>query len=118
MNIVVLCKSWNHKKVLEILEALRQQELRVRGIVALAKPSEKNTVSDLVRKMRARQATLLREWCGKFERRDFCQRFGVAGNQTFIKRPTARCTKSSTSHDDCGICRPASNRNGDGARFE
>jgi len=54
MNVVVLCKSWNHKKVLEILAALRQQELRARGIVALA--PEKPTFSGLMRKTRERGA--------------------------------------------------------------
>jgi len=54
MNIVVLCKSWNHKKVLEILAALRQQQLRARGIVALA--PEKPAFSSLLRKMRERGA--------------------------------------------------------------
>jgi folate-dependent phosphoribosylglycinamide formyltransferase PurN len=54
MNIVVLCKSWNHKKVLEILAALRQQQLRARGIVALA--PEKTAFSSLLRKMRERGA--------------------------------------------------------------
>lgn len=50
MNLVVLCKSWNHKKVLEILEALREQELRVRGIVALAAAPDKKTLATLMRK--------------------------------------------------------------------
>jgi folate-dependent phosphoribosylglycinamide formyltransferase PurN len=54
MNIVVLCKSWNHKKVLEILEALRQQELRVRGIVALAATPKKIDFTKLVRKAHQR----------------------------------------------------------------
>jgi methionyl-tRNA formyltransferase len=57
MNIVLLCKSRNHKKVLEILAALRQQDLRFRGIVALAAASEKNTFSDLVRKALKRGKT-------------------------------------------------------------
>jgi len=54
MNIVVLCKSWNHKKALEILEALRQQDLRVRGIVALAAAPKKKTLTDVVRKTHER----------------------------------------------------------------
>jgi methionyl-tRNA formyltransferase len=54
MNLVVLCKSWNHGKVLEILAALRQQDLRVRGIVALAAPPKKNNFSDFIRKTHER----------------------------------------------------------------
>jgi folate-dependent phosphoribosylglycinamide formyltransferase PurN len=54
MNIVVLCKSWNHKKVLEILAALHQQELRVRGIVALAATPKKTDLVKLVRKAHQR----------------------------------------------------------------
>ncbi len=50
MNIVLLCKSWNHKKALEILTALRQQSLQIRGIVALASITTKNSFSDFVRK--------------------------------------------------------------------
>jgi folate-dependent phosphoribosylglycinamide formyltransferase PurN len=54
MNIVVLCKSWNHRKVLSILEALRQQELRARGIVALAAAPKKINLTKLVRKAHQR----------------------------------------------------------------
>jgi folate-dependent phosphoribosylglycinamide formyltransferase PurN len=50
MNIVLLCKSWNHVKVLDILEALHEQKLTVRGIVALAGRKEKTTVAGLIRK--------------------------------------------------------------------
>jgi len=52
MNIVILCKIWNHKKVVEILQALRAQELRVRGVVALAAPPSRTTFAQAVRKAR------------------------------------------------------------------
>jgi len=54
MNLVILCKSWNHKKVLEILEALREQNLRVRGIVALAASPKRPTFSEVIRKTHER----------------------------------------------------------------
>jgi folate-dependent phosphoribosylglycinamide formyltransferase PurN len=54
MNLVILCKSWNHKKVLEILEALREQELRVRGIVTLAASPKRPTFSEIIRKTHER----------------------------------------------------------------
>lgn len=50
MNIVLLCKSWNHGKVLEILEALRAENLPVAGIVALAAAPKKMTLTDFIRK--------------------------------------------------------------------
>ncbi|MCG3118412.1 MAG: Methionyl-tRNA formyltransferase [bacterium] len=59
MNLVVLCKSWNHKKVLEILAALREQELRVRGLVALAAAPEKKTWTDLARKTHEKSVAYL-----------------------------------------------------------
>ena len=51
MNIVILCKSWNHKKVIEIVQALHAQALRVRGIVALAAPSQRITLARVVHKV-------------------------------------------------------------------
>lgn len=50
MNIVVLCKSWNHKKVVDILQALHGQGLRVHGIVALAAPPARLTFTQVLRK--------------------------------------------------------------------
>ncbi len=50
MNLAILCKSWNHKKVLEILEALATQELRLRGIVALATSMKRPTFLEVIRK--------------------------------------------------------------------
>lgn len=50
MNIVLLCKSWNHRKALQILTALHDEQLTVRGIVALAEAPNKTTFADLVRK--------------------------------------------------------------------
>jgi folate-dependent phosphoribosylglycinamide formyltransferase PurN len=50
MNIVLLCKSWNHGKVLQILEALREERLAVRGLVALAEAQRKTPFADIVRK--------------------------------------------------------------------
>jgi len=50
MNIVLLCKSWNHHKALQILTALRDEQLIVRGIVALAEAAKKTTFADFVRK--------------------------------------------------------------------
>lgn len=50
MNIVVLCKIWNHKKVVEILQALHAQDLRVRGVVALTTPPSRTTFVQAVRK--------------------------------------------------------------------
>lgn len=50
MNIIILCKSWNHKKVVEIVQALHAQALRVRGIVALAAPSQRITFAQIVHK--------------------------------------------------------------------
>jgi folate-dependent phosphoribosylglycinamide formyltransferase PurN len=50
MNIVLLCKSWNHHKALQILTALRDEQLTVRGIVALAAAPKKMTFADVVRK--------------------------------------------------------------------
>ena len=51
MNIVLLCKSWNHAKALDILEALHEQQLAVRGIVAFAAPKSKTTFSEVIRKV-------------------------------------------------------------------
>lgn len=53
MNIVLLCKSWNHKKVLQILKALHNEQMTVRGIVALAEASRKTTFADVARKAHA-----------------------------------------------------------------
>jgi len=50
MNIVILCKSWNHKKVIEIVQALHAQELRVRGIIALAATPPRINLAQAVRK--------------------------------------------------------------------
>ncbi|MDZ7361215.1 MAG: formyltransferase family protein [candidate division KSB1 bacterium] len=88
MNIVVLCKSWNHKKVLEILAALRQQELRVRGIVALA--PTKQTFSGLMHKARERAAARI------------LQRFSLNGKTDFIKlngtRPAGEFDRGLPNH--------------------
>jgi folate-dependent phosphoribosylglycinamide formyltransferase PurN len=53
MNIVLLCKSRNHGKVLQILEALRAERLTVRGIVALAEAPQQTAFADVVRKAHA-----------------------------------------------------------------
>jgi folate-dependent phosphoribosylglycinamide formyltransferase PurN len=50
MNIVLLCKSWNHHKALQILTALHDEQLTVRGIVALTEAPKKMTFADIVRK--------------------------------------------------------------------
>ncbi len=50
MNIVLLCKSWNHRKALQILTALLEEQLTVRGIVALAAAPKKTTFAGVVRK--------------------------------------------------------------------
>ncbi|MDZ7292548.1 MAG: formyltransferase family protein [candidate division KSB1 bacterium] len=67
MNIVLLCKSWNHGKVLEILEALREQNVRVRGIVALAAMPKKNALCNLFRKVHERRfANLFNRFIRRF----------------------------------------------------
>jgi folate-dependent phosphoribosylglycinamide formyltransferase PurN len=53
MNIVLLCKSWNHRKALQILTALHDEQLTARGIVALAEVPKKMTFADIVRKVHA-----------------------------------------------------------------
>ncbi|MGH7453201.1 MAG: formyltransferase family protein [bacterium] len=53
MNIVLLCKSWNHGKALQILTALHDEQLAVRGIVALAAAPKKTTFAGVVRKSHA-----------------------------------------------------------------
>lgn len=50
MNIVLLCKSWNHRKALQILTALHDEQLTVRGILAVTEAPKKTTFVDLVRK--------------------------------------------------------------------
>ncbi len=51
MNLVLLCKRHNHRKVLEILAALRAQNLPVRGIVALERREARPSCSAIVRKI-------------------------------------------------------------------
>ncbi|NUO78758.1 hypothetical protein HUU05_01675 [candidate division KSB1 bacterium] len=51
MNLVLLCKRHNHRKVLEILAALRAQHLTVRGIVALERREARPSFSEIVRKL-------------------------------------------------------------------
>ena len=76
MNIVLLCKSWNHAKALEILEALRQEKLAVAGIVALAEAPRKFTFADFVRKAYARgDANILRGVLRRFDSRTILKRF-------------------------------------------
>jgi folate-dependent phosphoribosylglycinamide formyltransferase PurN len=53
MNIVLLCKSWNHGKALQILKALHDKQLAVRGIVALAAAPKKTAFVDVIRKAHA-----------------------------------------------------------------
>lgn len=66
MNIVLLCKSWNHGKVLQILEALQAERLAVRGVVALAAAPQPTAFADIVRKAHVRgNGNLLR---GVFQR--------------------------------------------------
>lgn len=58
MNLVVLCKRHNHRKVLEILSALSAQGLQVRGLVALAPGPAKRSLKEVVRKIYYRRAAL------------------------------------------------------------
>ncbi len=51
MNLVLLCKWRNHRKALEILAALREQHLPVRGIVALERRETLPSFSEIVRKV-------------------------------------------------------------------
>ncbi|MEK7727299.1 MAG: formyltransferase family protein [candidate division KSB1 bacterium] len=57
MNIVLLCKRHNHRKVLEILSALRAQNLAVRGIVALAPRESWPSLTEVVQKIYHRRHT-------------------------------------------------------------
>lgn len=71
MNIVILCKSWNHKKVIEIMQALHAEKLRVRGIVAWAAPTQRTTFAQIVHKANEQGVvTLLAHFfSNKFDRR-------------------------------------------------
>lgn len=51
MRIVLLCKRHNHRKVFEILEALRGQNLGVCGLVALERREPRLSFEELVRKV-------------------------------------------------------------------
>lgn len=51
MNLVVLCKRHNHRKVLEILSALGAQNLEVAGIVALESRAARPSLKEIVRKI-------------------------------------------------------------------
>ncbi len=55
MNLVLLCKRHNHRKVLEILSALRAQNLEVRGVVALEARAALPSFKELVRKLYSRR---------------------------------------------------------------
>ena len=60
MNLVLLCKRRNHHKVIDILEAFREHDLRLSGIIALDQPVKAPGLRDLARKVIRRKSSLFR----------------------------------------------------------
>ncbi len=56
MNVVLLCKSRNHAKAVDLLNACVEEDLHVNGIVALATPETSVSIKEAIRKLHERLA--------------------------------------------------------------